>query len=74
MKIPTRQLLDLLIKENHRVIEASLNNGTFNATHFLSFRQNNIWDSGIDGAATPWKPDEFLAIYPEAHWKIDQIV
>lgn len=74
MKIPTKQLLELIAKEKHRVIEASLNNGIFNATHFLWFRRNTIWDSGIDGATTPWKPDEFLALYSKAFWKIDQIV
>lgn len=74
MKVPTKQLLDLIIKEKHRVVEASLNNGAFNATHFLWFQRNNIWDSGIDGATTSWKPNEFLALYPKAYWKIDQIV
>ncbi|MBI3787902.1 MAG: hypothetical protein HY276_06555 [Ignavibacteriales bacterium] len=74
MKIPTKQLLELIAKEKHRVIEASLNNGTFNATHFLSFRQGKIVDTGIDSATAHWKPDDFLAFYPTAYWKIDQIV
>jgi len=71
-KIKTTPLVALLRKG--RVIEASLNNGIFNATHFLRFGGRKIFDYGIDSSAMSWKPQEFVDFYSRAVWRIDQIV
>lgn len=73
-KIHTLELLDLLRSEANHTIEASLNNGRFNATHFLRFGVRKLFDCGIDSAEVSWNVKDFLAFYSKASWRVDQIV
>lgn len=73
-KKSSQDLIQLLLLFKGRTIEASLNNGIFNATHFLNYGGKKIFDCGIDDAPMSWYPQEFLAFYPKSIWGIDQIV
>jgi hypothetical protein len=74
MKISTPQLIDRMFKQKNHVFEASLNNGFFNAMHFLRWGGRKIFDCGIDSADISWAPNEFNAFYEQAFWQIDQII
>lgn len=74
MKIATDRLLELLMQDHGRFVEASLNDGIFNATHFLRFGGRKVFDTGIDSVTVSWKKSDFLFHYSQAKWKIDQIV
>lgn len=73
-KISTSRLIKLVTANIDRVFEVSLNDGIFNATHFLSFGGRKLYDTGIDSQEMTWLPDEFVSFYRDAFWKIDQIV
>jgi len=73
-KISTYSLVRLLTADKNVVFEASLNNGVFNATHFLRFGGRKIYDIGIDSQQNVWNVSEFVEWYPKAMWLIDQIV
>ena len=73
-KIHTKQLLALVMERRNRVVEASLNDGTFNVTHFLRFGGRRIFDCGIDITIVAWKHEEVTTFYSWAFWQIDQIV
>jgi len=72
--ISTQDLINQMVNKKDWYFEASLNDGYFNATHFLCFRGKRIYDTGIDSQDVKWKIGEFLELYPLAKWKIDQIV
>lgn len=74
MKMRTKDLVDLLIKNKGRVIEASLTNGSFNFTHFMDFGGRVIYDLGIDSEEVSRKPLEFLQFYQDSWWRINQMV
>ncbi len=73
-KISTNNLINNLILNKHTCYEVSLNNGIFNATHFLRFGGKKIHDIGIDSKLCVWNKEEFSKMYPKAKWLIDQIV
>lgn len=70
--IPTKEMVKLL--HTNRYVEASLNNGMFNATHLVRFGGRKIFDIGIDSQEVSWKVEEFVSFYEMSFWKIDQIV
>lgn len=72
LHIPTTDLVKLLHK--NKFVEASLNDGIFNATHFIRFGGRKIFDTGIDSQEVSWKEVEFLSFYEKSFWKIDQIL
>lgn len=71
-KIDTKELIKL-VKES-KYVEASLNNGLFNATHLISFGGRKLFDTGVDSQEVSWFEKEFLSFYIYAKWKIDQII
>ncbi len=73
-KLSTKELMATLITNRDRVIEASLNDGVFNATHVLRYGGRKIFDCGIDSEVISWRPKDFLDFYPSAFWLIDQVV
>ncbi len=73
-KLSTNEIIKLVTKNKNNVYEISLNNGIFNATHFLSYGGKKIYDTGIDSKVTKWFPNEFISFYPRAFWIIDQII
>jgi len=73
-KISSTQLVDLLIKNKGKYIEASMSNGYFKATHMLVFGGRKIYDTGIDSEEIKWSPQEFIKFYSESFWLIEQIV
>ena len=73
-KISTIELIKLVTENNDKVYEVSLNNGFFNATHFLSFGGRKIFDIGIDSQEITWFPDDFISFYYQAYWIVDQVV
>ena len=74
VKISTNSLVRLLTADKNVDFEVSLNNGVFNATHFLRFGGRKIYDIGIDSQQSLWNISEFTAWYNEANWLVDQIV
>lgn len=70
--ISTAELFNLLLK--NKIVEASLNDGILNATHFIRFGGRKIFDMGIDSKEISWKKFEFLRYYENTYWKIDQII
>jgi hypothetical protein len=73
-KISTKLLLTQLEKNKGKVFEVSLNNGFFNATHFLSWGGKLLYDTGIDSQEIKWIRKDFLNWYSEAYWVIEQII
>ena len=73
-KISTHELISLLKKNKNSYFEVSLSNRYFRATHFMTFGGKKIYDTGIDSKDIKWKCKEFLEFYPNAFWKIDQII
>ena len=69
----TSDLLLLIVKKN-KYVEASLNNGIFNATHFIRFGGRKYFVTGIDSKEKSWKETEFIEYYNNVIWKIDQII
>lgn len=70
--IPTTELVKLLC--NNKFVEASLNDGIFNATHFIRFGGRKIFDTGIDSQEISWSINDFVSYYENTFWKIDQII
>ncbi len=70
--IQTTELVKLLYY--NKFIEASLNDGIFNATHFIRFGGRKIFDTGIDSREVSWNEAEFVSFYEKSFWKIDQIL
>lgn len=67
--------IDLLtLVKNSNYVEASLNDGIFNATHLIRFGGRKFFDTGIDSKEVSWKENDFLNFYTLANWKIDQII
>lgn len=66
--------MELLLSKRNHTIEACLNDGTFNATHFLRFGGRKVFDFGIDSVEVLWDIESFLAFYSQAYWRVDQIV
>lgn len=64
----------MLVNRRGCIIEASLNNGIFNATHFLRWGGRKIFDCGIDSRDISWSLEDFRTFYENAHWRIDQVV
>lgn len=73
-KISTNEIIKLVTRNKNKVYEISLNNGVFNATHFLSYGGKKIYDIGIDSKEIKWFPNEFISFYSRAFWIIDQII
>lgn len=73
-KISTNELILLLKSNKRKFIEASLNDGIFNATHFIWFGGKMIYDMGIDSNEVKWNISSFQNWYQSAYWRIDQIV
>ena len=73
-KIPTCELIELMIANKNKFFEISLNNGIFNATHFVRFGGRKLYDTGIDSIEVKWNPDEFQKFYSKAKWVINQVV
>lgn len=72
-KLSSAQIVSILFDSRTRWIEASLNDGMFNATHILLLYKNKLIDCGIDSRNVKWKPKIFIDFYKDACWKIDQI-
>lgn len=70
--IPTAELIELLLR--NKFVEASLNDGIFNATHFIRFGGRKIFDTGIDSQEISWSINDFVSYYENTYWKIDQII
>ncbi len=72
-KIHTIELIDLLFSNPNHTIEASLNDGRFNATHFFILGRRKLFDCGIDSATVSWNIQEFLTFYLSVmtfHWNV----
>jgi len=72
-KLTTVKLVSILFDRKTRWIEASLNDGTFNATHMLQSYGYQVMDCGIDSRDVRWRIEDFTAFYKDARWRIDQI-
>lgn len=73
-KIPTKTIVELLTTNKEKVFEISMSTACFKATHIVYFGGRKIFDMGIDSQTVAWKPNEFLGFYPQAYWKIEQVI
>jgi AAA15 family ATPase/GTPase len=73
-KVSTFELVSLLLTGTTTTVEASLNNGKFNATHFIHLHKRRIIDCGIDSRDVIWTIKNFISYYRNAYWKLDQIL
>lgn len=73
-KISTVELVSLLRAGGSRPVEASLNNRGLNATHILQYHMGRILDCGIDSRDVVWTVKDFIGCYPNAYWKLDQVL
>ena len=72
-KISTKELIELLKKESTAMIEASLNNGLFNSTHYIYWDDELIHDEGCDDEEYSCTEEQWLNYYPNALWIVNQI-
>ena len=73
-KISTFELVSFLLRNNRKTVEASLNNGALNATHFIHFHKKKVVDCGIDSRVVVWTTKDFISFYRNAYWKLDQVL
>lgn len=72
--LKTNQLIKLIKKNPSRVIEANIQYGALNATHFIIYKDNEIIDEDIDGVETTWLIDEFINEYSSNYWFVDYLL
>jgi len=72
--VSTYRLVDIVQTNRGLIVEASLLlNGGLRSTHFLECGDECIFDSGCAGEQIALSLADFLAIYIDASWTIDQI-
>lgn len=72
--IRTNELIEKIISNPNKWIEARLRFGKISATHFLLFVNNKLYDEGIDGKESEVSTTEFINRYKNCYWQIDNIV
>lgn len=72
--IRTGKLIETLIANPNKWVEARLCLGNISATHFLLFTNNKLFDEGIDGEERAVSASCFIKHYQNSYWKIDNIV
>jgi hypothetical protein len=72
--INTKELIETIITNSNKWVEARLRFGNISATHFLLFEDNKLYDEGIDGEERVITPADFIKYYQNFFWKIDNVV
>ncbi len=72
--IRTNELIETVISNSNKWIEAKLRFGHISATHFLLFANNKLHDEGIDGEMKEVSINEFINHYKNSYWQIDNVV
>lgn len=70
--ITTQDLVSLLKSNKIDTCEVSIKKGIIRATHFISIKNNRIYDIGIDGETTVWDITDFVTEYYQTWWTIEQ--
>lgn len=74
-KINTQNLLDIVVNNPKKIIEAGcFINHFLIATHFVYFNGSNFSDEGIDGEKKLVHRKYFLENYKSSYWIIDNII
>jgi len=72
--IRTNELIETVISNSNKWIEAKLRFSNISATHFLLFADNRLYDEGIDGEEREVSLSDFIFHYQNSYWQIDNIV
>ncbi|OWY19973.1 hypothetical protein C7N43_10955 [Sphingobacteriales bacterium UPWRP_1] len=72
--IRTEELIEKVISNPNKWIEAKLRFGNISATHFLIFSNEKLFDEGIDGEKREISSADFIKHYRTSFWQIDNIV
>lgn len=72
--IRTKELIEIIITNSNKFIEARLCFANISITHFLLFTNNKLYDEGIDGEERVVSINDFVDYYQNLYWKIDNIV
>lgn len=72
--IKTKELIETVVSNSNKWIEARLRFNNISATHFLLFAGNKLYDEGIDGEEREVDINEFINRYQNSYWQLDNIV
>jgi len=72
--IQTGELIEKVISNSNKWVEARLRFGNISATHFLLFTDEKLYDEGIDGEEREVTINDFILHYKKSFWQIDNIV
>lgn len=74
-RLPTVELINLLKNKDISYIEYCIINGGMRCTHvgFYDYNINKIFDRGIDDVEYDINEEDFIDMYKETYWTIEQI-
>jgi uncharacterized protein YqeY len=74
-RLPTVELINLLKNKDISYVEYCIINGSIRCTHvgYYDFNNNMIQDEGIDGEKYSISEEDFIDMYKETYWTIEQI-
>ena len=74
-RLPTIELINLLKNKDISYVEYCIINGSIRCTHvgYYDFNNNMIQDEGIDGEEYSVSEENFIDMYKETYWTIEQI-
>jgi uncharacterized protein YqeY len=74
-RLPTVELINLLKNKDISYVEYCIINGSIRCTHvgYYDFNNNMIQDEGIDGEKYSISEEDFIEMYKETYWTIEQI-
>lgn len=75
-RLPTVELINLLKNKDISYVEYCIINGSIRCTHvgYYDFNNNMIQDEGIDGEEYSISEKDFINMYKETYWSIEQII
>lgn len=72
--ITTKELIELILENEGKIVEVRLLLIAGYATHFIYSKSRRIFDMGIDGENRRVSQRYFNSFYENACWRLDQIV
>lgn len=75
-RLPTVELINLLKNKDISYVEYCIINGAIRCTHvgFYDYNINKIFDRGIDDEEYDIIEEDFIDMYKETYWTIEQII
>jgi hypothetical protein len=72
--ITTKELIDSIINNTHKMVEARLLLKGGYATHFIYSTNKVLYDEGIDNEKRKISKEEFENYYTNCFWRLDNII